>query len=601
MNELIRVEVEKAKTKIKDRKSDLSISDDRAFSYAILDNFFEVHDFGDQDDLVTDGSNDGGIDFLYYDEDESKVVLCQAKYTSNLSYEDIGNEFDKMNSTLENFKIGNTGSYNDKLRRALQNALDRLPDDAQGNIIFNLYTIADVDVDIALKKLNNTSHKFSTDIVNIYQQTDIANQIQENQEKLDIVAYEKIKIDRAKNVLEYESEEVRGIMVNILSTSLVGLYNKYSKRGLFDLNIRRYINNKMVDSRINETLDKCREEFWFLNNGIIIACEDFDVDGNTVALMGFSIVNGGQTTTLIGKYQGDNKKEFAIPCKIVARKDKDKDEKKDKKKDEDKSLLFFTRIAEATNSQKPILPRDLKSNSPEMIRLARSLQNEKIYLEIKRGVKPTFDYQYSIKNDELAQLILSMVQQKPGTARSSKKVVFENPDTYSKIFKVNYDKDANKKGFLIDVVKLNDRYATIVKKLIEDKLTDIEVEVLKNGKQIIFALFGVLYMMANNDVSERDIIKDRYVVKNSQFTYGAFISNYTGDDIDEKLENLIVILVQAMTESYEIAFENKQATSVSNHFKTDAKYTDQILKKFVDYLTRRSGNEIKAQYNIFKR
>ncbi|MCM1241832.1 MAG: hypothetical protein NC314_03260 [Roseburia sp.] len=170
---------------------------------------------------MTDGANDGGIDFLYYDEDESKVVLCQAKYTAKLSYEDIGNGFDKMNSTLENFKTGNTGAYNDKLKSALQNAIDRLPDDAQDNIIFNLYTSADVDVNMALKRLNNTSHKFSMDIVSIYQQEDIANQIQENQERLDIVDYEKIKIDRAKNILEYESDGVRGIMVNILSTSLI--------------------------------------------------------------------------------------------------------------------------------------------------------------------------------------------------------------------------------------------------------------------------------------------------------------------------------------------------------------------------------------------
>lgn len=92
-----------------------------------LDNFFDVHDFGDQTDLVTDGANDGGIDFLYYDEDESRVILCQAKCTANLSYQEIGNEFDKMNSTLENFKIGNTGAYNDKLKNVLQNALDRLP------------------------------------------------------------------------------------------------------------------------------------------------------------------------------------------------------------------------------------------------------------------------------------------------------------------------------------------------------------------------------------------------------------------------------------------------------------------------------------------
>ncbi|MBJ2184859.1 MAG: AIPR family protein [Muribaculaceae bacterium] len=85
-----------------------------------------------------------------------------------------------------------------------------------------------------------------------------------------------------------------------------------------------------------------------------------------------------QTTTLIGKYKGDNSQDFYIPCKIVAA------------KSDSRADIFFTKIAEATNSQKPILARDLKSNSPEMVSLYNWLKNKGIYLEIKRGFKPKF-------------------------------------------------------------------------------------------------------------------------------------------------------------------------------------------------------------------
>ena len=83
--------------------------------------------------------------------------------------------------------------------------------------------------------------------------------------------------------------------------------------------------------------------------------------------------------------------------------------------------------------------------------------------------------------------------------------------------------------------------------------------------------------------------------------YGEFISNYKGDDIDQKIKRLTIDVVKAVTESYETAFSNKLATSVSNHFKTDAKYFDQILKKFVDCLSMMVGDDIKAQIDIFKR
>ena len=118
-----------------------------------------------------------------------------------------------------------------------------------------------------------------------------------------------------------------------------------------------------------------------MNNGIIIACEYFEIDGDTVKLSKFSIVNGGQTTTLIGNYKGTNTKEFYIPCKIVATKVDPKSTKSDSNAD------FFTKIAEATNSQKPIYARDLKSNAPEMVQLYNWLKNEKVYLEIKRGLQ----------------------------------------------------------------------------------------------------------------------------------------------------------------------------------------------------------------------
>ena len=81
----------------------------------------------------------------------------------------------------------------------------------------------------------------------------------------------KIEIDKAQNYfeykLEYKNEHARDIiMVNIKSTSLIALYNKFKASGLFDMN---------------------RGNFCFLNNGIVIACKDFMVDGNKIILTNF--------------------------------------------------------------------------------------------------------------------------------------------------------------------------------------------------------------------------------------------------------------------------------------------------------------------------
>lgn len=585
MSEIINTEIAAAKDQIQSIHH-LNISDDRAFSHVLLKYFYDVN-YIDQIDLVTDGANDGGIDFLTYDEEENKVILCQAKYTGSLSYEQIITELDKMYSTVENFKRSFTGSYNEKIKKALQNALDRLPDDSSENIEYALFTTAPLDTNAAKRKIETTQHNFPIDAVSIYTVDDIEKTIQSAHESLSTVSSEKIKIDQPNNFLEYESDDLSGIFCNVLSSSIIQLYNKYSGKGLFDLNIRRYIRNKLVDSGINNTLDKDRENFWFLNNGIIIACSDFSLDGDTVRLENFSIVNGGQTTQLIGTYKGTNTKEFYIPCKIVASKNVRNND-------------FYTKIAEATNSQKPIYPRDLRSNSPEMVRLGRWLEQEGIYLEIKRGLRPPRNCNTAIKNDELGQIIMSFALQQPGTSRNGKRKIFE-AGNYDRIFKVNYEKDQDKKQFLKDLINLNDRYTQIEKKFKTGGLTASQQEILRNGKQIIFALMGVYYRLINGDISENDLLNSPKSVFTIPFVYGKNISNYSGDNLDKKLEHVVKDSVILLNGIYQKLYSNQQTTSVSNFFKSDARYYNDILPELAQFFDMYQGEDLKQSIDIFRR
>ena len=144
MSEIINSQIAIVKEQIK-LITGKEISDDRAFSHVLLHYVFG-YDFIDQVDLVTDGPNDGGIDFIAYDEEESKLILCQSKYTGALSFDQIIAELGKMYSTVQNFKQAHTGSYNERLKKALQNAMDRLPDESADNIEYNIFTTAPLDI-----------------------------------------------------------------------------------------------------------------------------------------------------------------------------------------------------------------------------------------------------------------------------------------------------------------------------------------------------------------------------------------------------------------------------------------------------------------------
>lgn len=572
--ELIENELRQIKLEVKEiLKRD--ISDEQAFEFLSEELFClkERNGYNPLFDIemsITNGPNDGGVDFVYYDEESSKVILGQCKYTKNLKLNDIITELNKMSTTVENFKISNTGIYNEKLRVELQNALDRLPDGDEGNVEYNIYTISDYDETSIMNKIEAEHNTYSKEMVNVYGKDEFITKIKEKVEKLNTIEEEfTINIDRANNFLTYSNSSADGIMVNMSSNSLIKMFNKYKDEGLLDMNIRKYVKNKMVDDGIKRTLDKDRSNFWFFNNGIIIACDDYYVDGNTVKIRGFSIVNGGQTTNRIGNYKGSNHEEFFIPCKIICINNKNKN--------------LFSKVAETTNSQKPIYPRDLKANSPEMKMLQSWLDKENIYLEIKRGEKKK-NKKYKIKNDELGQLILSFVYQQPGTARSGKKTIFDNNNYYNKLYKQNYEKDINKKKFITDLIKLNQEYIYVEEKLKNDtakyptKLNNEQKIILKNAKYIFISLFGISYFLENGDIDLNDIISDPEIVTTQDFIYGKFINNYRKDDFEEKITALIVQIIYCLEEIYNRQLSTGSITSVSNLFKTDKKYRELIVR-----------------------
>ena len=570
-----------------------SLSEEQAFNFLILQYFyFNGSDISskwvDIKSCITDGPNDGGIDFVYFDEDNSKIIIGQNKCVKQISVNESLNEFNKVLRTIKDFELQKTGSYNNRLKEVLQDSLDRLTDENIGNIEFVFSCSSALNKNKVIEKImSNESHMIEQITLNAIE--DIETRIELFQSIINKVSEAKLKLDKPKNFLSYKSENMEGIFVNISSKSLTKIYNKYKDKGLFDLNIRKYIRNKLVDDSITDTIRNNSENFWFLNNGLTIACDEFSLDGDNIRLYDFSIVNGGQTTNLIGK--SNTEKEFFIPCKIVRNLDGN---------DEN----FFSKIAEATNSQKPIQSKDLKSNSPEMRRLKALLKDYKIDLEIKRGDKKLPSSYTKIKNDELAQIILSFVNQKPGTSRSSKNSLFSNNKYYSLIFKQPYHKSDEKKKFLVDLIDLNTRFTYINDKL--KKPGELQVEeqiILKNGKQILFSLFGVVYQLVNNDLTLEELKHDDSLLTTRDFPYNSLLSNYTSDDIDSKLTDLIKLLINILAKEYDNQYRNGKVTSVSNFFKTDKKYQDDILRKtFIPEFSRtRNYDELMEYASIFKR
>lgn len=308
---------------------------------------------------------------------------------------------------------------------------------------------------------------------------DIEYEILEIESPKEYVDEAAIIIDAEGNYVSFGNEN--SIIVNMSAKSLKALYELYGYRGLFSQNLRYYVKNAKVDDNVINTIQEHPDNFWYFNNGIILICEDYMISETKITLHKFSIINGGQTTKLIGETEFDN--DFFLQCKII----------KNKYQIEDERLEFISSVAEASNTQKPIKDKDLIANKIEQRLLKKQMASVGVYCQIKRGEKVNKKLYpnawQNTTNEELGQFLLSYVYQKPGTARGSKQSICGNKERYSLLFGKVYNSE-----FLCDLLKIKAFYKlwmTYTKKT-DDGYDPYKVGLINNGMFFMTAIIGVV-------------------------------------------------------------------------------------------------------------
>tara|TARA_B100000963_G_scaffold301419_1_gene274068 strand:- start:2185 stop:4014 length:1830 start_codon:yes stop_codon:yes gene_type:complete len=533
---------------------------------------------------ICDGANDGGIDFLMVDpEDEQTLLVGQCKLISKISNtSDIVGWFKKMSSTIDNLKKGIFSHYSNSLQKKYLNTWDDLgiaQTDKHPHIklvVFIGGEMSDNQKNTVNKLLKEEKGLNSFDC-EFYDSIDINHRINDINEEAPYVVFDKVTFFKKSGMIEYtdSEEKLDGILVNISANSLRELAIKHMGKGLFEQNFRYFVENRNIDSAVKKSITEKRDLFWFKNNGIIIGCHDFRIEGNEIKLENFSIINGCQTTTLLSKDNSINEgKDFHIACKII----------KANNADEDFGLIED--VAEASNSQKPIKSRDLKSNRGEQKRLRKDLQDfdPTLYLLIKRGQekkeRKRIKKEDKIENEKLGQLILAFNFQMPGTARNNKSKIFNNNDVYKMIF---LHRGNDKPETLVNIRQLVDLYYKIfnIKKSLMNRedIEDDQKIILQNSELSIIAIIGFFIKIERELLTKNSTIPDWETSLQLDNIRGKIFSDYSGDDFDDKLEQLVINLVNALLSVYNNNQNN--FTSVSNLFKTDSNYTKYIIKSML--------------------
>lgn len=532
----------------------------------------------DQDiveEYLTDGANDGGIDAIFNDptSESNDVIIVQSKFYENteLGTDNVAGELYKINETLKKIQSNKVSEFNEKVVSAYRNATSQMEDNGSIRIVF-FTSYQPKNKRERNKKLDKSMRDyFGKYDLEMNFRSDIEAQIEMCDNGKLCVDYDKIIIDDKDNYLTYKDS----VIVNISASSLQDLQNR-RRNGLLGMNLRYYVRQKAVDTGIEKTIHEEPENFWYKNNGIVIICDDYKIDGKEIKLWNFSIVNGGQTTNRIGKI--DIEKDFYLQCKVI-KSEGTTTQMKDR---------FALDIAEATNSQKPIKKADLKANTPEQMRLKEQLNRYHVYYITKKGDKTPKQYSEPFQTatlEQVGKLGLAAVLQMPGSSRSNSQRMY-NDEYYYSIFG-----NEAKAGVIADLLRLSYYYNKFVKTYIKDKGYDEKtvLPMMKNGRTFQYACI-VFLCKINYGVFTYDTIAgmlnntdDLKIVIRGMGNMEKLISVNLQNEEEIFMEIFSIIGDEVLGYCFETALykaeEEQRTLAPSDYLKSDLNYYKDVIKR----------------------
>lgn len=524
---------------------------------------------------LTDGANDGGIDAVFNNEEseDNNLVLVQSKYynVASISFDKVVGELAKINETVKSLTKYKREGYSEKMVTAYTNAVSEMGDNAHKEIVF--FTSYELSNKKERNKISKKVQEYFPEFdVELYFGDDIIAQIDSVENCSEYVENDTLMLDKSNNYLEYEDS----IIVNVSARSLQNLYNKRLNK-LLGLNLRYHIKDNKVDNAIASTIEEDPNNFWYKNNGILIICEDYERDGKVLKLENFSIVNGGQTTYKIGKADLENT-DFYLQCKVV----------KSKGISENERDNFITKIAEATNSQKPIKVKDLKANAPEQRKLKKEFEKIGIYYIIKNGDKASpsskYPFPYLVTSlEKVGKVSLAGVLQMPGSSRSN------SAKMYDDLYYYNIFGSSASPRFIADLIKIDYYYEKYIKTDLS-AYSDETISVIKNGRTFTIACIAFAVKL-NKKIFNWEAIKENI---NNADELKKILRKMDGIEclIENKLDNEQEIFYnifgligeEVLSPCFELAkakaSSDGKVIAPSDYLKSDQNYYKDVLQKF---------------------
>ena len=222
-----------------------------------------------------------------------------------------------------------------------------------------------------------------------------------------------------KGILRERGDGWEAIQTTIDGSILHELWKEH-KDDLFSANIRGFLDllgrKTSVNRGILETVTRVPKRFWAFNNGVTILTKGIAVQEEVVIANGVSVINGAQTTGVLGNAPRDHAAACRVPCRFI--------------KCGDPELV--NEIIENNNTQNAIKAFDIRSNDAVQRRLQTEFSAVNIvYLHRRQGAQRLKES--AIQAEALAPF-LAAFHSKFQIAIRQRRTIFEDRSTYGEVF-----------------------------------------------------------------------------------------------------------------------------------------------------------------------
>lgn len=366
---------EEMRRAVTDIAAEHGLTEDKAFSVWYCGVAFRLDRQEAIDASRFDRGNDQGIDIFYVDDELQTVVIAQAKYYARSTKAPYLGELALLLDTPES--LAEAQSLRDDGRPDLAEAADDLRAARDQGYVIRLQMVYPGIPRPGLERLVRSFNK-------AHAEEDLAAELIPLTE-LDVIHADYMgsggRVSTGVlSLVGHSSYEQSGsygkaMVATVSGSSIKALYDTHGDR-LFDQNVRLYLGARKgsVNAAIRSTIENSgdRGNFWAYNNGITVVARSFTrrPRRGVVELQQFSIVNGCQTTVLIGRSSADDMKDVAVLTRIVA-----------------SPAKLVDSIIKYTNSQTPIKVWEMSARDKEQQRIRRELEglSEPWFYALRRG------------------------------------------------------------------------------------------------------------------------------------------------------------------------------------------------------------------------